>query len=302
MSDKNPSVFHRLIRGVKKLFGMKESPASLRKTFEKLLKQREISDEKTLSDTERFLISHVLSMGQETVEDIMIPRVDIVSLAEDATTDEIEKALADQTHSRLLVYGKSLDDLIGYVAVKDLFLHLRKADLHDPKKDKMSLRTLCKEPLYVPQSTPILSMLTMMRETHVPIAVVVDEFGGIDGLVTPWDIMKEIFDHMDHPEFLHQESTLRSLGENVFEADARLPLETFLKTFGLTLTAEQEEAEIDTLGGYVVSLAGRVPSRMEMITGRDGLEFTILEASPRHVSRLLITQTKKKKNDNTTNE
>lgn len=234
----------------------------------------------SLSDEEKFMIQHVLTLDQMTVADIMVPRADIVSIPRDISFDQLRSTLAKYPYTRLIVYHNTLDEVKGFIHVKDVY------QLVDAKN--FSIKSIIRKPLLVVSSLPVLDLLLLIRRTQIPMAVVIDEFGGVDGLVSTWDILQVIVGNIEESHDPEISSLLTELSHGEYEADARLPIEEFTELFGIELTEDEKEDDIDTVGGLIVSLAGRVPDRRELIEHPEGIEFEILEANPRRVMRVKI--------------
>ncbi len=229
---------------------------------------------------ERFLIGNILKVHDRNAADVMVPRVDIVALDVEQPFAEIVKCMVERGHSRVPVYRESLDDVIGFVHVKDVL-----APVADRRPGKLS--RLLRKVLFVAPSVPILDLLVQMRQARTHIAMVVDEFGGIDGLVTIEDLIEEIVGEIEDEHDVAEAPTLIERPDGSIIADARLPIEALEEHHGTRLRPEGDE-EVDTLGGLVFKLAGRVPKRGEIIAHPDGIEFEVLDADPRRVKRLRV--------------
>jgi CBS domain containing-hemolysin-like protein len=211
----------------------------------------------------------------------MVPRGDIVALDVDQPFNEVVKCMVEHGHSRVPVYRETLDDVIGFIHVKDVLAPV--AD-HRPVK----LTRLLRKVLFVAPSVPILDLLVQMRQARTHIAVVVDEFGGIDGLVTIEDLIEEIVGEIEDEHDVPETPTLIERPDGTLIADARIPIEALEEQHGARLRRAGDEEAIDTLGGLVFTLAGRVPKRGEIIIHPDGIEFEVLDADPRRVKRLRV--------------
>ena len=233
-----------------------------------------------ITPQERFLIGNILKVHDRNAADVMVPRVDIVALDVEQPFSEIVKCMVEQGHSRVPVYRETLDDVIGFVHVKDVL-----APVADRRPGKLS--RLLRKVLYVAPSVPILDLLVQMRQARTHIAMVVDEFGGIDGLVTIEDLIEEIVGEIEDEHDVAEAPTLIERADGTLIADARLPIEALEEQHGTRLRGEGDE-EVDTLGGLVFTLAGRVPKRGEIIAHPDGIEFEVLDADPRRVKRLRV--------------
>ncbi len=231
------------------------------------------------------------------VEDVMVPRADIVATENTASLKELSTAFKDAGHSRLPVYKETLDDPLGMVHIKDLLPFL----LFDAKgrgaksyPDKKVVSQILRPVLYVPPSMLAQDLLTRMQARRLHMAIVVDEYGGTDGLVTLEDLVEPIVgdiedEHDDaEPEVL---KTTEPGGKAVWEADARITIDDFEDALGRDFATADEEDDVDTLGGLVFTLAGRVPERGEVIRHPDGVEFEVIDADPRRVKRLKIRVT-----------
>ena len=230
---------------------------------------------------ERALLRNVLKLRGKTAYDVMVTRADIVSMSESLTLDEAIKVIQREGHSRYPVYRESLDDVVGMVHIKDVFAAVGREGAFD-------LKSVLRRPLFVVPSIPVLDLLLQMRQAHIHMALVVDEYGGIDGLITIEDLVETITGDIadEHDEVQTPQISERPDGS--LELDARTPIELFEERLGAILTDEERAADIDTVGGLVFTLAGRVPAKGELVSHPSGLEFRILEADPRRIRRLRI--------------
>jgi magnesium and cobalt transporter len=232
-----------------------------------------------LDRQERALIANVLRLRGMTADDVMIPRADIIAMPVDVTLDQALDQIRREGHSRLPVYREQLDDIVGMVHIKDLIAYVGRSDAFD-------LEALLRHPLLVAPQVPVLDLLLQMRQARTHLALVVDEYGGIDGLLTIEDLVEEIVGDIadEHDEVEGPMITERPDG--ALDLDARLPIEDFEARLGPTLSEEEREADIDTIGGLVFTLAGRVPARGEVISHPSGLEFRILDSDARRIRRI----------------
>ncbi|HEX9461051.1 MAG TPA: hemolysin family protein [Alphaproteobacteria bacterium] len=254
--------------------------ADLRETIEEL-----IADSATLpaefDARERELLRNIFKLREISAHDVMVPRADIVAVAHNTPLADLVKKMAKESHSRLPVFRESLDDIIGFVHIKDI---LQFWGSERPFK----LDDILRRVLFVAPSMRVLDLLLEMRKTRVHMALVVDEYGGIDGLVTIEDVVEEIVGEIEDEHDVDNSPNLVPEASGAFLADARLPLDEFEAKFGPVLTPEERDADLNTLGGLVVSAAGRVPSRGEVISHPSGLEFEVLDADPRRLKRLRV--------------
>jgi CBS domain containing-hemolysin-like protein len=225
------------------------------------------------------------------VSDVMTPRADIAAIEISTPLDEVVRRFVEIEHSRMPIYRETLDDPVGVVHIKDLLRLMAPAS--DPEADappwkEPVLHRVKRELLYVPASMRTADLLLRMRVERIHMAMVIDEFGGSDGLVTLEDLIEAVVGEIDdeHDEESQPELTARPGG--VFETDARAPLEELEALLGRSLAPPESEEEIDTIAGLVATLAGRVPQRGEVIKHPDGFEFEVIDADPRRIRRLRI--------------
>ncbi len=232
-----------------------------------------------LDRQERALIANVLRLRGMSADDVMIPRADIVAMPVDVTLEQALDQIRREGHSRLPVYREQLDEIVGMVHIKDLFSYVG-------RPDAFNLEALLRRPLMVAPQIPVLDLLLQMRQARMHLALVVDEYGGIDGLLTIEDLVEEIVGDIadEHDEV--EGPMIVERPDGALDLDARLSIEDFETQLGQTLTEDEREADIDTVGGLVFTLAGRVPTRGEVISHPSGLEFRILDADARRIRRL----------------
>jgi magnesium and cobalt transporter len=275
-SSPNPTRFAGWLR---RLVGGRNGE-SLRETVEELLEDYE-DDGTTLSDTERAMLVNLLEFGELRVEDVMVPRADVIAVDSSVVLAEVVEVMRREGHSRLPVYRESLDDPMGMIHVRDLLDHWGTPPPGPP------LTTVVREVLFVPPSMPVIDLLIKMRTSRVHMALVVDEFGGIDGLATIEDLVEpivgEIWDEHDTDD-----GHLLSERGGVFEAHARASVEELEQMTGCDLLPDERDEDIETLGGLVYSMLGRIPVRGEVIPHESGLEFEIVDADPRRIKRLRV--------------
>ena len=239
------------------------------------------SNGKTLSH-ENELLKNLAGLRGITASDVMVPRVDIVSVAMSDDFNEIVKQLIKTNHSRVPVRNESLDDIIGILHIKDVLANLF-------LKEKQNIKTLLKKPIFVSPSISLLDLLYEMRIKRRHLALVVDEYGGIDGLVTIEDLVEELVGEIEDEHDLSSECRLEKMEDGSIVVEARIIID-LLENFIQSIRKEDLNEEIETLGGFIVSIAGRVPVKGEVIKySPSGLKFEILEADPRKVILVKIT-------------
>lgn len=233
------------------------------------------------------LISQARAFQTFTVEDVMTPRADIVAVDLDSAFGEVVARFAEAEHSRMPVYRETLDDPVGVVHVKDVFRLLAK-ESDRPGDDEHILQRLRRDALYVPGSMRAADLLLRMQAQRIHMALVIDEFGGTDGLVTLEDLIEGVVGEIDDEHDEAQEAAIIARPAGAFEADARAPLEDLEAAVGAPLVPADFEEEIDTVAGLVTALAGRVPQRGEVIAHPSGFELQVLDADPRRVKRVRL--------------
>ena len=234
-----------------------------------------------LDRTERALINNILRLRETCADDVMIPRADIVAIRADLTLEQAVEQIRLEGHSRLPVYREQLDDIIGMIHVKDLFAFVGRSEA-------FSIEKILRRPLMVAPQIPVLDLLAQMRQARTLLALVVDEYGGIDGLVTIEDLIETITGDIadEHDEI--ERPMLTERPDGALDVDARLPVEDFEARMGLVLSEDERDADIDTVGGLVFTLAGRVPAKGEVVSHPSGIEFRVLEADARRIRRVRV--------------
>jgi CBS domain containing-hemolysin-like protein len=235
------------------------------------------------------LIDNATAFDLVRVEDLMVPRADIVAVSADASLSDLVQAFMQSSHSRLPVYNKTLDDPRGMVHIKDILQFLAPKDESPADKGAKILSKITRPVLYAPPSMQADDLMVKMQSTRIHMALVVDEYGGTDGLATLEDLVEQIVGKIED-EHDSEAPSLNALGEGKWDADARVPIEGLEKATGLSLIENDDEDDVDTLGGLVFQLAGRVPQRGEILLHPAGLEFEVMEADPRRIRRLVIRQ------------
>ena len=252
----------------------------LRDTIEELIEQEGTGASATAGD-EITLMRNILNLHGLTVYDVMVPRVDIIAVDAETSLADLVRLMSDQAHSRIPVYRATLDDIAGVVHIKDVLACWS-------RDDATTLGQILRPVLFVAPSMPILELLLQMRVSRKHLALVVDEFGGVDGLVTIEDLVEEIVGEIEDEHDEDETPSLVRRAEGGFDADARVSIKDFEEKAGAILTPAERDEDIDTLGGLVFFLAGRVPSRGEVIRHGSGVDFEVIDADPRRVRRLRV--------------
>jgi hemolysin (HlyC) family protein len=267
------------------LRGENASSAAMRESLEEVIEES-ARKEPALSLQERVMLSNLLSFGELKVSDVMLPRAQIVAADEDTPLAELMSLFREAKHSRLPVYRENLDDPTGLVHVKDVLTLLEPNGANDYRLTSAKIARIRRPILFAPPSMRALDLLLKMQASHTHLALVIDEYGGTDGLVSIEDIIEEIVGDIadEHDE----EAPALKRDEDGFVADARVELEDFKSETGVDLATSEADEGVDSLGGLVASLVGRVPQRGEIIAHPSGYEFEVLEADPRRIKRLRI--------------
>jgi CBS domain containing-hemolysin-like protein len=271
----------RLWRGMRALiFGDDET--SLRNQIEEAIDEAEDARPVAgdLSTSERQMLKNLLQFGDQTAGDICVTRGDIIAVPSTISFDALIHAFAEAGHSRLPVYGDSLDEIVGMYHIKDVFIARV-----DESRDR-SPSALMRTPLFVPESMGVIDLLARMRADHIHLAIVVDEFGGTEGLVTIEDVVEEIVGEIEDEHDEESDRKLTMLDDGLWEADARLELEELTATVDARLTAEEDE--IDTIGGLVFLLAGRILQPGESVVHPSGWRLESIDADGRRIRRVRL--------------
>lgn len=284
------------------------SGATVREDIADALAQngRQIGD---LSPQERAMLNNVLSLRELKVADVMVPRADVIAVAAESTLGDLLALFRTAGHSRLPVYGETLDDPRGMVHIRD-FLDFIAAKAEASQKGRRRSKALGEGPnlggvdlsatlsgakilrqvLYCPPSMPAVDLLVRMQATRTHMALVIDEYGGTDGLISIEDLVEMVVGDIEDEHDDVEGPAITATTDGRFMADARATLEELTTATGVDLSEAEIAEDVDTVGGLIVTLVGRVPTRGEVIRGPDGLEFEVLDADPRRVKRLRIQQ------------
>ena len=278
-AENKTSLFIGLLGWIRGVGGAQNGEDSVRDALEELIEEREEA-EVPIDEDERILLANILELRGRTIHDVMVPRANIASVSRDSSLSELIDLLTKESHSRLPVYGETLDDVAGMVHIKDV-LAWRGRD------GDFSLSKIQRKILFVSPSMQVLELLLEMRAERSHMALVVDEFGGVDGLVTIEDLVEEIVGEIEDEHDLDDNPKMISHPDGSFTADARVTIGTLEEMTGTEVTGGDTE-DIDTLGGLVFSIAGRVPVRGELLHHSSGVEFEVLDADHRRIKFLRV--------------
>ncbi len=277
-----PSRMSSAVRWFREKVG-RRGEGTLKEMIEEALEDN-TSETADISAEEKSLLKNMINFGELTVHDIMVPRSDIMGVERAVTLDELKQHVITIGHTRIPVYEDSLDAICGFIHVKDLFPHLASTAIFD-------IGQVMREILFVPPSMRIVDLLMKMRVSGCHIAIVVDEFGGTDGMVTMEDLFEELVGEIQDEHDGHESTpTMRWLGDHVVEADARTTIGKLQESLGEPLAQAPVGEDIDTLGGLIFSNLGRVPVRGEVVMLKPNLKAEILIADPRRIRLVRITR------------
>ncbi|MCA6118206.1 HlyC/CorC family transporter [Bradyrhizobium sp. WSM 1738] len=301
-----PPAENWLLRAIRTLFGWRSG--SVRADLQVVLDAASTPDDVGFSAIERTMLRNILDLNERRIADVMVHRADIVAVKRDIPLGELMSLFESAAHSRLVVYNETLDDPEGIVHIRDLLafmtakarvgetakpkrkkpfpagLDLRAVDLSMPLAEANIIRKL----LYVPPSMRAIDLLAQMQASRIHLALVVDEYGGTDGLVSIEDIVEQIVGEIDDEHDSDEPPSIVRQGDNTFIADARASLEDARTMIGEEFVTGEAGEEVETLGGYLVAQVGRLPVRGEVIAGPGNFEIEVLDADPRRVKRLRI--------------
>ena len=272
----------RLWRGMRSLLFGEDSEPTLRAEIEDAIDEAEDARPVAgdLSPAERQMLRNLLHFGERTAGEIAVTRGDIMAVPATISFDELVRAFADAGHSRLPVYGESLDEMVGMIHIKDVFVVQV-----DAARDR-SIAALMRNPLFVPESMGAIDLLARMRGERVHLAIVVDEFGGTEGLVTIEDVVEEIVGDIEDEHDEAEAGLLTMLDEGLWEADARLELDELAQAVDARLSSPDDE--VDTVGGLVFLLAGHIPAKGECVIHPSGWRIEAVDSDPRKIIRVRL--------------
>ena len=267
-----------------KFFLKKKNNNKLQNKFENLLNKR-LKQKKPLKINEEKIISNVFQLPEKLINDIMIPRTDIISVDTNVNINKLVQIIGRTSHSRYPVFDKSRDNIVGMVHIKDIISCWKNKKIRNIKK-------LVRQILFTPDSINILDLLLKMRTSHIHMAIIVDEHGGVDGLVTIEDLVEEIVGEIkdEHEAQKENKNNIKGLikDDGSIKISARMLIEDFEKKYGNIFSDKKDISDIDTMGGLVFHIFGRIPLKGEVIKHSNGCEFEILDADSRRIRTILV--------------
>jgi CBS domain containing-hemolysin-like protein len=301
-----------LVRAMRALFGWK--PHTARADLKDILEAMS-PGESGFSPEESRMLRNILGLRERRVGDVMVPRADIVAVQQDIKLGELVRVFEGAGHSRLVVYNDTLDDPVGMVHIRDLIAFMTARAAVDPEKNArrkkplpagldlkavnlgmpLSATKIVREILFVPPSMRVIDLLARMQATRIHLALVVDEYGGTDGLASIEDIVEQIVGEIADEHDEDERPAIAQQPDGSFVADARATIEDVVGVVGHDFDVGEAAEEVDTIGGYLVTRAGRLPVRGEIVPGPGLFEFEVLDADPRRVMRVRITRLKERR-------
>jgi CBS domain containing-hemolysin-like protein len=279
MSDDNQKG-KTITKRLKKIFKRKDN-GDVRGHIEDLIE----SEEKHFSEHEQLLLNNILYIKNKKCSSAMVPRAEILSFHKDGTVQELANLMVTKGHSRIPVYGDSLDDILGIAHIIELAKHLLNGNGETKVEDIIS-----RDVKLIPPTMSVLDLLRNMQSSKIHMAIVVDEYGGVEGIVTIEDLLEEIVGDIEDEYDLEEQPIIVHQDKHLIITDAKAELEELRDVTKLDLyeEVEREDLDIDTIGGYVFHIAHRIPAKDEVIDGPNGLKFRILDVDPRRIKKIAI--------------
>ena len=299
-APRGPSLWTRL----RALFAFRT--LSLRDDLEVALEAEASGETADFSESERTILQNVLSLGEKRVEDVMVPRADIEAIDVESTLGDMVARFREVGHSRIPVYAGNIDNITGFIHVKDALRRITER-VNDPQKpgpvrlvstalkQKLGKLDIARAVLFVPPLMPVGDLLQQMQLKRVHMAIVIDEYGGTDGVVTIEDLLEAVVGEIEDEHDTEDGPLIRKINSNIYIASARAELSEVAAAIGPEFEAGEHGSEVDTIGGLVFALAGRVPLKGETIGGIKNFEFEVLQADSRQLRRIKIKRIKQRK-------
>ena len=269
-----------VIKKLAKFLFYSSEQGNLRESIQDAIEESSNDAGSNLTSKEKTILENILTINKLKAYDIMVPRADIICASHNASFDDLIKIINAESHSRIPIYRKDLDDVLGMIHIKDL-IKLTSKEM----QNNFDLKSLLKEVLFIPPSMPVLNILLKMQSTKLHMALVIDEHGGTDGLVTIEDLVEEIVGEIQDEHDNEEITEFKKINDTTFIADAKMELSEFQKKTGIIFNS----VTIDTLGGYVFSMINRVPQKGEIIKSDPAYTFEVLDADPRKIKILKIS-------------
>ncbi len=265
---------------IKKVNFLNNNNQSLRDSIKDVIdeKSQAESHDVDLSKKEKSILNNILSINKLKADDVMIPRASIIAVQQTYSFEEITNIINKESHSRMPVYRKDLDDILGMVHIKDIIKFSGSESIN------FNIKNVLREILFVPPTMPVMSLLLKMQATKLHMALVIDEHGGTDGLITIEDVIEEIVGEIEDEHDKDDNFNFKKISSNTFEAKAEMTIDEFNKETKFNISID----EVDTLGGYIFSKINRVPFTGEVINIDNLYQFEIIDADPRKIKKIKI--------------
>lgn len=277
-------MFKEIFSKFKSLFKFSEKE-NIKEVLEDLIED-DVNGSNNIDDGTRKIFKNVINLSDKCIEDIMIPRADIDAVSVDVSYNELVTFIDKTKHSRIPVFDSNLDKVLGMIHIRDLFEKIHKSNAQK-KKLKIS-KKIIRKILFSSPTMKILDLLLKMRSKQIHMSIIVDEFGGTNGLVTIEDLVEEIVGEIKDEHDFEQLEEIKRVSKKSYEVSARTPIDEFQDKLRVKLRIDKNQ-EIDTVGGFIFFYLGRIPGRGEVINYDKLLEFTIIEADTRKIKKILVT-------------
>ncbi|MAK12731.1 MAG: ion transporter [Candidatus Pelagibacter sp.] len=273
----NINIFSKIIKKVNILYNNKQS---LRDSIQDVIdeKSKTESHDIDLSKKEKSILTNILGINKLKVGDVMIPRASIIAIKQNYSYEEINNIINKESHSRMPVYRKDLDDILGMVHIKDII------KFSGSQRSNFDIKSIIREILFVPPTMPVMNLLLKMQATKLHMSLVIDEHGGTDGLITIEDVIEEIVGEIEDEHDKDDDYNFKEINSNTFEAKAEMTIDEFNKETNFNIL----DKNVDTLGGYIFSKINRVPFTGEVLNIENRYQFEIIDADPRKIKKIKI--------------
>ena len=273
----NINIFSKIIKKKNILYNNKQS---LRDSIQDVIdeKSKTESHDIDLSKKEKSILTNILGINKLKVGDVMIPRASIIAIKQNYSYEEINNIINKESHSRMPVYRKDLDDILGMVHIKDII------KFSGSQRSNFDIKSIIREILFVPPTMPVMNLLLKMQATKLHMSLVIDEHGGTDGLITIEDVIEEIVGEIEDEHDKDDDYNFKEINSNTFEAKAEMTIDEFNKETNFNIL----DKNVDTLGGYIFSKINRVPFTGEVLNIENRYQFEIIDADPRKIKKIKI--------------
>ena len=278
-------MLNNIINKIKSIVRPNSDRENIKDVLEDLIDDNGNGTEK-IDDGTKNIFKNVINLNNKCIEDVMIPRADIDAVSIETTLNDLVNFIDKTKHSRIPVFENNLDKVLGMIHIRDLF---EKIHQRNTKKSTKIAKKMIRKILFSSPSMKVIDLLLKMRSEQIHMAIVIDEFGGTNGIVTIEDLVEEIVGEIKDEHDFEEVDEIKKISKKSFEISARISLEEFEKRLNVKLNIDERD-EIDTLGGFIFFLLGRIPGRGEVVSYKKNIEFTIIEADTRRIKRILVTK------------